>query len=154
MEMTNIHPGAVNEVYKCASINLCPNTIGQVALSVMLNPPKPGDPSHDLFMREKTDELASLRRRARLVTDAFNSLDGVTCTFTEGAMYAFPKLTLPPKVRLTAYLTLHKPWQGECPSPCACCITGHIRASQTRSQSDDISHDANDTEAGWEHPHS
>jgi glutamate--glyoxylate aminotransferase len=31
------------------------------------------------------------------MTDAFNSLDGVTCNFTEGAMYAFPRLHLPPK---------------------------------------------------------
>ncbi len=30
VEMTNIHPGTVEEVYKCASINLCPNTMGQV----------------------------------------------------------------------------------------------------------------------------
>lgn len=40
--MTNIHPGAIEEVYKCASINLSPNTIGQVALSCLVNPPKPG----------------------------------------------------------------------------------------------------------------
>lgn len=73
----------------------------QVALSVMLNPPKPGDASYELFAQEKNAELASLRRRAKLVTDAFNSLDGVSCTFTEGAMYAFPKLTLPAKVSAT-----------------------------------------------------
>lgn len=30
VEMTNIHPGAVEEIYKCCSINLCPNTMGQV----------------------------------------------------------------------------------------------------------------------------
>eukprot|EP00983_Pelagomonas_calceolata_P096732 1158164-Pelagomonas_calceolata.AAC.5 len=30
VEMTNIHPGTIEEVYKCASINLCPNTMGQV----------------------------------------------------------------------------------------------------------------------------
>lgn len=31
------------------------------------------------------------------MTDGFNALDGVTCTFTEGAMYSFPRLHLPPK---------------------------------------------------------
>jgi hypothetical protein len=30
MEMTNIHKGAIEEIYKCASINLSPNTMGQV----------------------------------------------------------------------------------------------------------------------------
>ncbi|GFH11184.1 alanine aminotransferase, partial [Haematococcus lacustris] len=29
VEMSNIHPGALEQIYKCASINLCPNTIGQ-----------------------------------------------------------------------------------------------------------------------------
>lgn len=32
-----------------------------------------------------------------MMTDAFNSLEGVTCNFTEGAMYSFPRLHLPPK---------------------------------------------------------
>jgi hypothetical protein len=31
VEMTNIHPGTIEQIYKCASINLCPNTIGQVS---------------------------------------------------------------------------------------------------------------------------
>jgi len=44
-----------------------------------------------------TEGLASLRRRAHIMTDAFNSLEGVTCNFTEGAMYSFPRLHLPPK---------------------------------------------------------
>lgn len=30
IEMTNIHPGAVEEMYKIASINLSPGTVGQV----------------------------------------------------------------------------------------------------------------------------
>lgn len=97
MEMTNIHPGAIAEIYKCASINLCPNTVGQVAVSCLVNPPKPGDESYEQYNKERTDEIASLRRRARMVTDAFNALEGVTCTFTEGAMYAFPRIHLPKK---------------------------------------------------------
>jgi len=97
IEMTNIHPGAVEEMYKIASINLSPNTVGQVALSVLVNPPKPGDASYESHKKEMAAEIASLRRRARLVTDGFNSLEGVTCNFTEGAMYSFPRIRLPPK---------------------------------------------------------
>lgn len=66
-------------------------------MSLMVNPPKPGDQSYELFKKEKKAELESLRRRAHMVTDAFNSMEGITCNFVEGAMYAFPKLTLPPK---------------------------------------------------------
>lgn len=97
VEMTNIHPGTIEEVYKCASINLCPNTIGQIAMSVLVNPPKAGDESYDLHCKERAAELASLRRRAHMVTDAFNALEGVTCNFTEGAMYSFPQVRLPAK---------------------------------------------------------
>ncbi len=58
----------------------------------MVNPPKPGDESYELYQKERAAELASLRRRAHMVTDGFNALDGVTCNFTEGAMYSFPRV--------------------------------------------------------------
>ena len=163
VEAHNIHPGAVEEIYKMASINLSPNIMGQLAVSCMVNPPKEGDASYPLFMEEKVRQraraserpptlcrfapppspaphtsrvgtrpararaaaldagadrrwranpgsnphlqngtLASLRRRAKYMTDAFNSLEGVTCVFTEGAMYSFPQVRLPPKAMAAA----------------------------------------------------
>jgi len=96
MELHNMDPAAVDEIYKVASINLCPNVPGQVALGMMVNPPKPGDASYALFRQEKDALIESLKRRARLITDAFNSLEGVVCQETEGAMYSFPRITLPP----------------------------------------------------------
>ena len=89
-----------------ASINLCPNTTGQAAMALMMHPPQPGDESYPLFAKERADTLASLRRRAHMMTDGFNALEGVTCNFTEGAMYSFPRLNLPPKVRCGASITL------------------------------------------------
>eukprot|EP01024_Parvocaulis_polyphysoides_P064103 TRINITY_DN7435_c0_g1_i2.p1 TRINITY_DN7435_c0_g1~~TRINITY_DN7435_c0_g1_i2.p1 ORF type:complete len:546 (-),score=69.98 TRINITY_DN7435_c0_g1_i2:270-1826(-) len=97
VEMTNIHPKAVEEVYKVASIHLSPNIIGQVMMALMVNPPKPGDISYEQYMAEKGECLASLRRRAHMMTDGFNALEGVTCNFTEGAMYSFPQIRLPAK---------------------------------------------------------
>ena len=32
MELLNIHPGTIEEMYKIASINLSPNTMGQVLI--------------------------------------------------------------------------------------------------------------------------
>lgn len=84
MELHNIDAAVVDEVYKIASINLCPNVPGQVALGLMVNPPKPGDPSYRRFIEEKDSLIQSLRRRARMITDAFNALEGVTCQETEG----------------------------------------------------------------------
>ena len=76
-----------------ASINLCPNTIGQLAIGLMCNEPQPGSESYNGFAKEKEDLSASLRRKAHMMTDFFNSLQGVTCNFTEGAMYSFPTIT-------------------------------------------------------------
>ena len=44
-----------------------------------------------------------------MVTDFFNTLEGVTCTFTEGAMYSFPtiKCAPPPYCYLQAQRVMH-----------------------------------------------
>jgi glutamate--glyoxylate aminotransferase len=96
MELHNMDPEVLDELYKIASINLSPNTPGQISLGLMVNPPKEGDASYKLFKHEKDSLLNSLKRRARLMTDAFNALEGVTCQETEGAMYSFPRITIPP----------------------------------------------------------
>ncbi|XP_012479346.1 glutamate--glyoxylate aminotransferase 2 isoform X1 [Gossypium raimondii] len=124
-EMTNIPPKTVDEIYKIASISLSPNVPAQIFMGLMVNPLKPGDVSYDQFVRESKGILESLRRRARIMTDGFNSCKNVVCNFTEGksllstghskafvfcdffsalllgyhtgAMYSFPQLRLPPK---------------------------------------------------------
>merc|ERR1711988_1976913 len=37
------------------------------------------------------------KRRAHRLVTALNDLEGVTCNQPQGAMYAFPSITLPPK---------------------------------------------------------
>jgi len=97
MEITNIHPDVKSEIYKLASVNLCPNIIGQLVMSLMTNPPKQGDESYDLYSKEISDIYESLKRRAKLVSETLNSLEGVKCNDAEAAMYAFPQITLPEK---------------------------------------------------------
>ncbi|GER37030.1 alanine aminotransferase 2 [Striga asiatica] len=96
-EMTNISPKAVEEIYKVASISLSPNVPAQILMGIMVNPPKPGDISYERYVRESKGILESLRRRAQLMTDGFNSCRNVVCNFTEGAMYSFPQIRLPPR---------------------------------------------------------
>ena len=75
----------------------------QVSMSLMVNPPKEGDESYQQYTDERAATLASLRRRAHTMTDAFNACEGITCNFTEGAMYSFPRLSLPQKVHAQAH---------------------------------------------------
>ncbi len=96
MELLNFDQRVSDELYKLASINLSPNVPGQVVLGLMINGPKPGDESYAQYVREKQELLDSLRRRARAITDAFNSCEGIVCQETEGAMYSFPRIMLPP----------------------------------------------------------
>jgi len=97
MEVCGIAPGIVDQIYKLASVALCSNLNGQICMSLVAEPPVEGEPSYELFMKEKADILASLKRRSTKLVAALNALDGVTCNEAEGAMYAFPCVTLPPK---------------------------------------------------------
>ncbi|KAK3262800.1 hypothetical protein CYMTET_28364 [Cymbomonas tetramitiformis] len=102
VEMTNIHPGAIDQLYKISSLNLCPNLLGQIVTAMMCNPPQPGDESYEQFYKEKNGTYESMKRRAKMLIDGFNKLDGIECNDTEGAMYAFPSLVLPPKALAAA----------------------------------------------------
>lgn len=49
--------------------------------------------------QEKTAVLQSLKDRAILVAETFNSMDGFQCNEVMGAMYAFPQVSIPKKAQ-------------------------------------------------------
>ena len=97
LELLNFHPDTMAMVYKMASVTLCANVPGQLAVSLMVKPPQPGDASYELYERESTELRESLRRRAMRLAGAFRGLEGMTCYDAEGALYIFPQLHLPPR---------------------------------------------------------
>ncbi|KAJ2943492.1 hypothetical protein O0L34_g16600 [Tuta absoluta] len=97
MELVNLDPQVQANLYKAISAMLCPTTLGQAAVDCVARPPLPGEPSYDLWIQEKTAVLDSLNMRAKLIADTFNSMEGFTCNTVQGAMYAFPRIDLPPK---------------------------------------------------------
>lgn len=62
---------------KSISAMLCPTVLGQVAMDVVVNPPKPNEPSYPHFLKEKTETLDSLAERSRLVVETLNSIPGI-----------------------------------------------------------------------------
>eukprot|EP00656_Telonema_subtile_P029974 TRINITY_DN33016_c0_g1_i1.p1 TRINITY_DN33016_c0_g1~~TRINITY_DN33016_c0_g1_i1.p1 ORF type:complete len:203 (-),score=71.52 TRINITY_DN33016_c0_g1_i1:32-640(-) len=96
-EVLNVDPRVLAELYKLTSMSLCSNLTGQCMVDLMLDPPKSSDPSGPLFQKEKQAQLSSLARRAGVIHQGLNSLSGVSCNPSEGAMYAFAKLTLSPR---------------------------------------------------------
>ncbi|ORZ29988.1 pyridoxal phosphate-dependent transferase [Catenaria anguillulae PL171] len=101
-ECFGIEPEVKEQLYKIASISLCPNVQGQVAVDLMVNPPQPGSESYDLYSTEMTYLFESLKRRATKLAAAFNQLEGVSCQPAEGAMYLFPRIHLPAKAEAAA----------------------------------------------------
>lgn len=93
----NIDEKVQEEMYKLASTALCSNTAGQVLVGLMSNPPKRGDPSFERYERETKGIFDSLKRRAEVLAPALNRLEGISCNAVEGALYAFPQVTLPQK---------------------------------------------------------
>ncbi|KAJ8949003.1 hypothetical protein NQ314_008309, partial [Rhamnusium bicolor] len=96
-EVLNMDPAVKAMYLKAISAMLCPTVLGQACLDTIMNPPTKGEPSYDLFIKEKTDVLDSLKVRAKMVADTFNSIEGFSCNPVQGAMYAFPQIKLPEK---------------------------------------------------------
>merc|ERR1712039_685189 len=89
--------GVRANLYKIVSISLSPAVPGMVGLACYINPPKPGDASYEAHQKERGGIISSLKARARKMSDAFNALPGVSCQLVDGSMYAFPRISLPPK---------------------------------------------------------
>lgn len=50
-----------------------------------------------LSHQEKESVLGNLARKAKLTEDMFNQVPGIHCNPLQGAMYAFPRIFIPPK---------------------------------------------------------
>lgn len=96
-EVINMDSNVKVEHDKLASANLCCSVLGQVCMDAVVNPPRPGEPSYELFMKEKNNTIEKLKEKAKLVTEILNKIEGVQCNPVQGAMYAFPKISLPLK---------------------------------------------------------
>ncbi|KAI8147895.1 pyridoxal phosphate-dependent transferase [Fennellomyces sp. T-0311] len=96
-ECCNLDKGVMEQLYKMASVSLCPNVSGQIMTSLMVAPPKKGDPSYELYQKEMTGLYESLRRRSKKLEAVFNDMEGVTCQPAMGSMYLFPRIRLPEK---------------------------------------------------------
>ena len=96
LECRNVPADVMAEVEKLQSVALCANSAGQLVTWIMVRPPRDGDPSFPLFDRERREVLDSLRRRAALLEKGLNGIPGIQCNALTGAMYAFPRITLPP----------------------------------------------------------
>jgi alanine transaminase len=67
------------QINKLISASLCSTAWGQSVMGAIINPPKEGEPSYELYKKERTDVVNRLKQKADLVGQLFNSVEGVRC---------------------------------------------------------------------------
>lgn len=91
----NVSRDVLDQILKLQSIGLCANLTGQVTMFALVHPPKASAPSYELYRKEKTAILNSMKERAAILADGLNKIPGIKCNDINGAMYAFPCIKLP-----------------------------------------------------------
>lgn len=95
MEARNLPQESRMQLTKLQSIALCANSVGQIMTYLMVNHPKEGSPSYELYNKEKNDILNALKTKAEILYNGINNIDGMKAGTVQGAMYAYVKFTLP-----------------------------------------------------------
>jgi aspartate/methionine/tyrosine aminotransferase len=99
-EFVNFDQFAKDMIYKLKAMRFSAPTPGQIALGCMVAPPMEGVNSKeavDLYNKEKDMILSGMERRANVLYDRLNKMKGISTNETQGALYSFAKLDLPPK---------------------------------------------------------
>jgi len=117
LECRNVPEEVQEEITKLQSVSLCANTAGQIATYLLVHRPRAGDPSYALFEEERRGVLETLRRKAEVVEKGLNSIPGIVCNRVAGAMYAFPRISLPPGVTDDEYCLALLEQTGICVVP-------------------------------------
>lgn len=94
-ELVGFDPAVVEQIYKVASISLCAPVTGQCMVQLMVNPPKEGEPSYDLYIQEYNNTFDELQERATAIYEALKEMQGVECPRPQGSMYLYPTISLP-----------------------------------------------------------
>jgi aspartate/methionine/tyrosine aminotransferase len=95
LELRNVPDDVLAEFIKLQSISLCANVPGQLAVYAMVAPPKEGEESYPVYLRERNAILHDLADKARILGRGLSRVPGMSVAVPEGAMYAFVRFELP-----------------------------------------------------------
>ena len=91
-EFVNFENDFIDQATKLASISLCPPLQGQIAVDLLVRPPKPTDESYEVYKNETSQIINSYSQRSKLMTERFNKLEGVSCNEAEVRNYYYRQL--------------------------------------------------------------
>nr|XP_023687976.1 alanine aminotransferase 1-like [Paramormyrops kingsleyae] len=95
VELVNLDPAVMEQACKWLSAGSCSAVTGQIALNIMVDPPRPGDPSYTMYSQEVKFKKDTLTCNVRRVQEVLEDIPGFTCQAVGGGFYAFPRLHLP-----------------------------------------------------------
>lgn len=95
--MANVDLEVKKCIHQLKSIYMCSNTVGQIMVDLMVNPPAESECEEmtcQTFREEKTNFLKILGKRAEIANDWFSKMKNITCQNIEATFYAFPKVKI------------------------------------------------------------
>ncbi|XP_035504511.2 alanine aminotransferase 1 [Scophthalmus maximus] len=95
MEAVNMDAGVMHYVDTLMCFDISAPVTGQLALDLMVNPPKPGDASYDTYTQEILLTRATLSQNAQRAWHFLNALPGMSCQPAMGGIFLYPSLRLP-----------------------------------------------------------
>jgi len=102
-EVVNLDPDVIVQLFKSISAKLCPTISGQSAMDAVAHPPELGEPSYELFQKEKSDVLGELALKVRMTTETLNTVDGVCCNKVMPSHACFCRTKPSPRPRRRAW---------------------------------------------------
>ncbi|KAJ4943078.1 hypothetical protein JOQ06_005587 [Pogonophryne albipinna] len=96
MELVNMDPEVTHFVDTMLCTDISSPVTGQIALDLMVNPPRPGDPSYDTYTQEILLIQATLSQNAQRAHEFLNDLPGMSSQPAKGGIY--PRLHLPSEI--------------------------------------------------------
>ena len=82
----------------------------QTCLDLVVHPPEPQDPSYPTWISEVQNTLNSFAKRADMVANILNGIEGMRCNVVQGAMYAFPRVSLTCTLYIHSLFICLLPW--------------------------------------------
>ena len=95
IELRNFDPFALGQFAKLRTVGLCPNVTGQLAVELMVNPPRRDSNSKevcDLYEKEKNEILDNLITKRKLTNEKLANTYKMTCNPMFGSYYVFPRV--------------------------------------------------------------
>ena len=83
-ELINLDATVRMQVNKLISACLCSTAWGQAIMGAIINPPRKGEPSFELYDKERSEVMNRLKEKAQLVSELFNSIEGIQCNTVMG----------------------------------------------------------------------